>query len=383
MSLLADLLSKTKTGAARGGNKSPSLLDIPPTLSKVHGITSKVPKIKSRYIVITVVSVVFIALGAFMIAKFGLRGSSARKNPAPPPQSKQHIDIARPGPFRASSLETGLAPPGGTPPIEQPQKPRITLGEPAVPVPAKKKFAPHKVSVPRSRPPCPDFVPAGPKLVPVRPVRKIERSLQQAAQQPRPKGAVSAKIDTAARDSLLYAARSAEQASDWKSALGNYRKAKEIDPGNYKIMSNIAAALNNLGMFDEGVQEAERALSKKPDYVPALINAAIGYSTKGNTQKALRLFTYASAIDPGNRNLTINLGILHERSGNLDEAQATYRQLATAGDPQALQGMGRIYELKGNKSEAARTYRQILRIAGASAALKRETKGKLERLEEQ
>jgi len=220
-----------------------------------------------------------------------------------------------------------------------------------------------------------------PKLIAVRPAQ-VERVPRQAPVPPRQKAVAPVKIDTGARDALLYAARSAEQASDWKSALASYRKAQEIDPGNYKIMSNLAAALNNLGMFDEGVQEAERALDRRPNYVPALINAAIGYSTLGNTQKALRLFTYASAIDPGNRGLIINLGILQERSGNLDDAQATYRQPAVAGDPLALQGMGRIYERKGNKSEAARTYRQILKMANASPALKREVKGKLERLDE-
>ncbi len=169
---------------------------------------------------------------------------------------------------------------------------------------------------------------------------------------------------------------------DWRSALASYRKAQKLDPENYGIMSNVAAALNNLGMFDEGAQEAERALVKKPNYVPALINAAIGYSSQGNTQKAVRLFTYACALDPGNRSLVINLGILHERAGNLDAAQATYRRLADDGDPLALQGMGRVYERKGNRIEAVRAYRRIMALPNATAAQKKEAKIRIVRLEE-
>ncbi len=357
MSLLADLLSKIKTGASHGGNEPPSHLDVPPTLSKSHKITAKVTKFNNRYVVITLGSLAFIALGALVTAKLGLLSTSAKKKPAP-------------------STQVGLSPPSTATSTEQSKIARISLGEPPAPVQEKKKVALHKAK----STPSPPRQPAASTAVSG--AKQIERPRQQAPTQPRMKAVAPLKIDTAARDSLLYAARSAEQASDWKSALDSYRKAQEIDQGNYKIMSNVAAALNNLGMFDEGVQEAERALVKKPDYVPALINAAIGYSSRGNTQMALRHFTHASAIDPGNRSLIINLGILHERSGNLDDAQATYRQLAFSGDPLALQGMGRIYELKGNRSDAARTYRQILAMPNASPALKKEVKGKLARLEE-
>ena len=141
--------------------------------------------------------------------------------------------------------------------------------------------------------------------------------------------------------------------------------------------------LNNLGMFDEGVKEAKRALAKRPDYVPAMINAAIAYSSKGNSQEALRLFSEATIADPGNRSLVINLGILQERTGKLDDALRTYRPLADDGDPLALQGMGRVYERKGNRSEAVRAYRQIIALPNANPALKKEVKGQLVRLEEQ
>lgn len=345
MSLLADLLSKNKTGSSHDGTKKPPVLDIPPTLFKAHGIPARVRKLNNRYVIVAAVSVAFIALGALVTAKFELLSSSVQKKTAIQP----HVVPA---------------PPALTPPVEQAKTARITLGEPPAPVPHKVASSPPVVISSRH------------------PAQKIRRTVQQAPAQPRQSVVPPRKIDTAMRDALLYTARSAELAGDWRAALASYRKALKIDPDNYKILSNLAATLNNLGMFDDGAQEAERALAKKPNYVPALINAAIGYSSSGNTQKALRLFTYASALDPNNRNLTINLGILHERAGNLDAAQATYRQLAINGDPLALQGMGRIYERRGNRSEAIRAYRQIMALPNATAELKKEAKDRVSRLEE-
>jgi Flp pilus assembly protein TadD len=148
-------------------------------------------------------------------------------------------------------------------------------------------------------------------------------------------------------------------------------------------MSNSAAALNNLGMFEEGGREAKRALDRKRDYIPAMINYAVACSSKGNNQDALRYFSAAHASDPSNRNLAINLGILQERMGKFEEAWATYHNLAESGDPQALMGLARIYERRGDRSGATGTYRRILALRDASPALKKEAQGRLARLEEQ
>jgi hypothetical protein len=364
MSLLADLLSKTKSGSAPGTPEKPPHLDVPPTLSKARGIPAKVRTLKNRYVILSVICVAFIALGGFVAVKFGMLGSSATKK-VPPPQIVQK-------PLQQPPVQRPVS--TAKPPVATAVVAKITLGEPVAAEPHKKKAVPHKVKSPK----CPPVAAIVPKAVAARPVKKVEPLPAHPGQKAAPR-----KIDTAARDSYLYAARSAEQTGDWKGALASYRKAQEIDPDDYKIMSNVAAALNNLGMFDDGAQEAERALGKKPDYVPALINAAIGYSSSGNAPKALRHFTFARALDPGNRSLVINLGILQERTGKLDDAQATYRQLASTGDPLALQGMGRVYERKGFKNEAARIYRQIMALPAASATLKKEAKGKLSRIEEQ
>lgn len=361
MSLLADLLSKKNSSEPSGGK------DIPPTLTRSHGLPAKVRSLKSRYAVISVITATTIALGVLAMSQFGGLVPYLTNKPVQVPQPSKQPVAATPA---APTLQSAAAPPAPPQGIE-PEKP-------AVPAPENKharKSPSTRVKIVRRRQPVRTDV--KPQLAAVQSPRLA------ASSKSAPVAASAGKIDTAKRDALLYAARSAEQASDWRLALANYRKAQKIDPDNFVIMNNTSAALNNLGMFDDGAKEAKRALGKKPDYVPAMVNAAIAYSSKGNSQEALRLFSEAAIADPGNRSLVINLGILQERTGKLDDAQTTYRPLANDGDPLALQGMARVYERKGNRGEAVRTYRQIMGLPNASPALKKEVKSRILHLEEQ
>lgn len=358
MSILADLLSKDKWGESHGGK------DIPPTLTRAQGSPATKRSLKTRYIVLAVVCVAIIGIGLVMSSMLGrLATPKTVKYPLPPPAGPaiappQAIVAPPPQPAQQQTAST-VAP---SPAAEDTHKAKATFATKHVPKPHKHAIAQRHAASGSSQ--------------------KASVKKQAVSARPPTEAASPARPDTDARGALLYAARSAELAGDWRAALANYRRALEIDPENYKIMSNAAAAFNNLGMFEEGARQAKKALDRKPGYVPALINAAIAYSSKGNSQEALRLFSAACAADPGNKNLAINLGILQERTGKLDEARVTYRSLAAANDPLALMGLGRISERKGDRTGAIYNYRRILGLAGASPAQKKEAKEKLARLEE-
>lgn len=368
MSLLADLLSKKTSAGSPGGR------DIPPTLLRAHVQPAEVRNVKKRFVMLASVSAVLIAGGVFAMAWFWSPAPPSAKKPAVPTQ-----------PVKAPEAVASIAAVSQYP---TPQSVPVSTQTPAP--------TPDPAPINKSLVPPPVHEKAAPKYSPQRHVAKIRtaprhgatRSTIRAASRKEirataaePEIALPVSMDIGIRDSLLYAARTAERTGDWNSALANYRKAQKIDPDNYKIMSNAAAALNNLGMFDAGGKEAKQALAKKPDYVPAMINAAIAYSSLGNSQYALDLFSKAFSAEPTNRNIAINFGILQERNDRLDDARKTYRRLAEDGDPLALNGMGRIHERTGNRSEAIRAYRQIMALPNASAALKKEVKGKLARLE--
>lgn len=368
MSLLADLFSKNNSEPSGG------VSDVSPTLIRAHNRPPEVRNFKRRYVVVSLISVAIIAGGILALCQFGLLPSFSTKKPQQVAQPVKPPVVVAP----ITAVPVAVAP------LESP--PIIAVAQPAPSTPptstgltdhnkaASKKHLRNKSTVkPR---------PTINKLAAILPAKRSTTQKQPTAKLSEAEAVATVAIDKAKRDSLLYAARAAEQVGNWNLALANYRKAQKIDPDNYRIMSNSSAALNNLGMFDEGRKEAKLALGKNPDYVPAMINAAIAYSSTGNSQEALDLFSKASSADPSNKNVAINLGILQERSGKLEDAQKTYRHLAEDGEPLALDGMGRIHERAGNKSEAARVYRQILAQPNANATLKKEVRRKLTRLGE-
>lgn len=346
MSLLADLLSKKNNANPSGGR------DIPPTLIRAYAMPTDVRSFKKRYIGLAVVAAVAISVGVFAMSYFVPFSPVSSVKPVSPPQPRAVAVVPAP------VVEPAPVPSPDTSQILQTIQ---TIQDAPAISPEHPRKSRHGA---------------------IKPVKRAMAQKAVAAAVAVPESDTAGNIDTTKRDSLLYSARSAEQSGNWTAALAIYRKAIKLDPDNYKIMSNAAAALNNLGMFEEGGKEARQALGKKPDYVPAMINAAIACSATGKSQDALDLFAKASSADPSNRNIAINLGILQERSGKFDDAQKTYRRLADDGDPLALHGMGRIFERAGNKSEAARVYRQILALPNAGAVLKKEVKGSLTRLEE-
>lgn len=376
MSLLADLLAKNKSGTTQGER------DIPPTLAQSYNAPAAERSMKSRYIVISIVCAVVVLVGVAVSTQFERLASLI--NPKPPVVPLQAVEKPKPAvpllpaPQQPVVASTALQSVATVPPISETVAGKTEETTAKVAEPQKNRVKIKKKQQQHYKPKHRTLY--GKQRV----IKKglIPPKTMDITVMPRLAPGNTPVVDAAKRDAMLYAARSAELTSDWRTALLNYRAALDFDPENFRIMNNIAAALNNLGKFDESVKEAKRALSRKPDYVPAMINAAIAYSSSGNSMEALLLFTTASAADPGNKNLAINLGILQERTGKLDEAQATYRQLADAGDPYAMMGMGRIYERKGYNNEAARIYRKIQKMPETGIALKKEIKERLMRLGE-
>lgn len=393
MSLLADLLSKTKNREPSGGK------EIPPTLLRAQETGSTSSKLKRRFVIMSVVALAAIVAGIFLPSqlkrlsillpsKTAVTASQPNKAPLPPrvsPASAPEQVMEEAQKLLTATQQINTAAPVDT--NKQGAEPAAAQ----VPAPGQntpvKSVAPDTDSRKRSSDSAASKKTKTSKALPKRtqqkaPVTQAKAVSPPAASAAKSSGAASVKVDTNARGALLYAARSAEQSGDWRGALASYRAALDIDPENYRIMSNSAAAYNKLGMYADAEREARRALARKPDFVPALINAAIACSSQGYNNDALRFFTAAAAAEPGNRSLAINLGIMQERTGNLDEALATYRKAAATGDPQALSGMGRINEQKGNKSEAIAAYKAIISQKDINPSFKREIKERLLRLEE-
>lgn len=330
MSVLADLLSKTKKADPLDGK------GVPPTLVRAQKDGAAPSRQKKRFVIMSLLAVVSILVGLFLPTqikrlslllnvKTAVTMPQPVKMPLPSRTSpsnapEQIVEEAQKAAAAAQAIgnqAAGTAPAGVAEPARNPaptNPPITSVASSNAPKqqPSARKAGPRPVAaaIPRNR-----TVQHQEKLLSAAPAPAVKKGEETPG-----------KADTDARGALLYAARSSEQAGDWRGALASYRSALEIDPDNYRIMSNSAAAYNKLGMYADGEREARRALARKHDYIPALVNAAIACSSQGNDKDALKFFSAASAADPGNKSLLLNLGVMQERAGNLDKALESYRR---------------------------------------------------------
>jgi len=315
MSILANLLKKTEPNQAKA--------EIPPGVLQAVS-SSNAGTDRRRFYLIGGIVLVAIALGALLGIYLNTRPTPVRPvvRPQPLPQTEP---VAAVQPSLSSATQPQVVAPSVAAPAEMVQKPVRSAARPARMAQSVKRSAPAEQ-------------PVAPQAAPERRAAPKDRSII---------------------DAYLFAARNAEARRDYLTALKQYRLALEADPDNYRIMNNMASTLLQVGMYDEALTVANRALSLKPDYVSALVNAGIAQGGLGQGAAARGMLSRAVMLDPGNRSALYNLALAQERAGLLDDALKSYRRLADGGDAQGYLGQGRLYERQGNTAEALKLYREL------------------------
>lgn len=110
------------------------------------------------------------------------------------------------------------------------------------------------------------------------------------------------------------------------AALAAFNDAATQDPQNHFAHYNVGVILQGRGDSQGALSAYGRALTAKPDYVPALFNEAILFTA---TDPALAITTYRRviALQPKAPTAYLNLGLLEARLGQLPAAK---RSLTTA-----------------------------------------------------
>lgn len=338
MSILANLLKKAETNHAKA--------DIPPGLVQSVRSPSGSDASLKKYLLFAGIGVAALAVGGLLAWYLGNR-------PAPRPVAMQPQPVAAPltATVQTQVSSTVAAPAGDhfvteTRPVATPPKKQAAMVRKPVTAGSVKRTA----AVPPTPTPAPEKKMAG--------------------------------KDKATIDALLFAARSAEGRRDYTTALKQYQAALEADPHNYRIMNNVASTMLHLGMDDQALTVANRALAIKPDYPSAMVNAGIALGKSGHDRSAREQFRRALTLDPTNRSALYSLALSQERASLLDEAFVSYRRLAELGDAQGLLGQGRVSERKGDTAAAARYYRELLAPTGSSQRLKDTARERLRVLEQ-
>lgn len=151
----------------------------------------------------------------------------------------------------------------------------------------------------------------------------------------------------------------------WKDNLSLYRHTLAVTTGNYLILNNYGAALEEQGILEESIAMFRLALSIKPDHAEALYNLGRLYlSDLNRPQEALPLFARAIAVKPDYMDSYVNLGAAYNNLGRYHEAVVLLQRAnkIAADRADSHNNLAIAYTRLGNMSEAWQELEAVRRL---------------------
>lgn len=177
----------------------------------------------------------------------------------------------------------------------------------------------------------------------------------------------SATLDSFERSAAAFAdgLALAERGLD-EDAVHSYQEAVRLDGGFVEAMVNLARIRLRQGQPERAREWLDRALRTAPGYPPAHAARGLEARARGDLQEALRAFSRARALDPGNAEALANLGAVLFELGLYDDARAVLDEAHRRAPerPEPLLTLALVWEQKGDPVRAAFFYGQFLRLLG-------------------
>jgi tetratricopeptide (TPR) repeat protein len=93
-------------------------------------------------------------------------------------------------------------------------------------------------------------------------------------------------------DLLVQLGNTAYDVEDWKKAIDSYERALKLRDADPNVLTDLGVAYRNIGNLDKALAMFTQASARDPNHWPAQFNLAIVYGIdKGDTKKALEILT--------------------------------------------------------------------------------------------
>lgn len=158
------------------------------------------------------------------------------------------------------------------------------------------------------------------------------------------------------------------QVATWKDTPTLYRNALSIDQGHYVAMMGLANHYYRLGDFRNARAYATKALSlsRGPSLARSMHNVLGEVAlASSNLPDAINHFELGKELDPSSGEMQLKLGFAYMKAGQLDRAEASYRDAMAKADSSvdALNGLGVVLGLQMRFGEALRFIEQAAALA--------------------
>jgi serine/threonine-protein kinase len=155
----------------------------------------------------------------------------------------------------------------------------------------------------------------------------------------------------------------------WREAEDAYASALALNPNDLEALNYYAIFLTSRGRYREAMPVAQRILelySSKPG-VGSLYNIWLTHVYSGNVDAALAVLDETLAVEPAQMPARINLGYVHARRGDAEEAARAFRRVEefTEGrrSPNLTAGLAYGYSRIGYAQQAMRLFAELESVA--------------------
>lgn len=149
----------------------------------------------------------------------------------------------------------------------------------------------------------------------------------------------------------------------WKDDFTLFSDAAIKSPDADLPRYNLGLYLQNMGKWDEAINQYQAALKLNPEYTDARLNLGVALFRKGQLNEAIEQYQAALKLRPEYADAHINLGVALFRKGQIDEATEQY-QAALKLQPDSVDArvnLGAAFGSKGLTDKAIEQYQIVLK----------------------
>jgi Flp pilus assembly protein TadD/serine/threonine protein kinase len=147
-------------------------------------------------------------------------------------------------------------------------------------------------------------------------------------------------------------------------AVGFFRAALGLRPGDPLVRTNLGAALERQGKLDEAEAEYRAAIAVKPDFATAHYNLGVVLAHQKRLAEAEQEFRRALRLKPNDPEGHVALGRILARRDKLNRAEAEFRKALRLFPKfaRAHAALGTLYEKQGQLARAVAEFREAIRL---------------------
>jgi tetratricopeptide (TPR) repeat protein len=162
-----------------------------------------------------------------------------------------------------------------------------------------------------------------------------------------------------------------------EQAIGDFRRALEIDPDFLIALVNIGNAYRRQKRWQEAKGVLERAIELSPEDADANYGLGMVFAELNDTDRAYDRLLKALAARPDFAEALNNLGVLYVRTHRPGDAEKSFRESirVAPGYDQAYLNLARLYELEHETAKARAVLVELLKQHPGHAQAQRELDG--------